>query len=330
MSADTYATRPYRPGDEAGILSLFDRVFAAGRPGFPARTEAEWRWRFLENPAGTRVWVGLRGEEIVSQYASIPVRVLLEGRSATFGQIVDSMVDPAHRGGRLFVRTAEPFFDAFGGPDRDVVMYGYPVPIAWRIGAALLRYEIVRTETVLFREPPEPVSPAPPGLLVEEVRRFGPEADALWARVGPEFAAATVRDSLHLDWRYAAAPPSFRYRLALARGGGGEPRGLAVFRRAPFLAADAGVLCDWLVPSADGEAARALLAWASARAREEGVPVLGAVFPDSSPWFGWFQREGFLVAPTDYYMVGRPFDARYDMDWLRRRWFYTLGDTDLV
>ncbi|MCI0586136.1 MAG: GNAT family N-acetyltransferase [Planctomycetes bacterium] len=328
MSTEPFAIRPYQPGDEEGILRLFGRVF--GRPGVPQRTEREWRWRFRENPAGTRIWVGLRGEEIVSHFASIPVRVLLEGRPAVFGQIVDSMVDPAHRGGGLMVRTAEPFFEAHGGADRDVVMYGYPVAAAWRIGAAFLRYEVVRTETLLLREPPVPLSPPPSAMAVEEVRRFGAEADALWGRVAPESAAASVRDSTYLDWRYASAAESFGYRMAVARDPGGGGRGLAVFRRAPFLAPDAGVLCDWVVPFADGEAARALLAWALGRARQEGAAVLGTVFPDSSPWYGWFQREGFRVAPTDYSMVGRTFDARHDAEWLRRRWFYTLGDTDLV
>ncbi len=328
MTTETYAIRPYEPGDEKGILRLFGRVF--GRPGFPGRTEREWHWRFRENPAGTRIWVGLHGEEIVSHFASVPVRVLLEGRPAMFGQIVDSMVDPAHRGGGLMVRTAEPLFEACGRADRDVVMYGYPVPAAWRVGATFLHYEVVRTETLLYRESPVPLAPPSPGIAVEEVRGFGPESDALWGRVAPELAAASVRDSTYLDWRYASAPDSFGYRLAAARDPGGGTRGLAVFRRTPFLLPEAGVLCDWVVPFSDREAARALLAWALGRARQEGASALGAVFPDSSPWYGWFQREGFRVAPTDYCMVGRAFDPRYDSEWLRRRWFYTLGDTDLV
>ena len=37
---------PYRAGDEVAILDLFRREF--GRE----RSEAHWRWKFLENPYG--------------------------------------------------------------------------------------------------------------------------------------------------------------------------------------------------------------------------------------------------------------------------------------
>ena len=49
-----------------------------------------------------------------------------------------SMVHPDHRRGLkrpgLFVETALPFFEAYGGKDRDWVHYGWPVENAWRIG----------------------------------------------------------------------------------------------------------------------------------------------------------------------------------------------------
>jgi hypothetical protein len=325
-----YEIRPYATGDEEGILDLWNRVFGAGRADFRPRTLEEWRWRFLENPAGTRIFVAVEGAgKVVAQYASIPVRTLLEGREAIFGQIVDSMVDPAHRRGLgrpgLFVRTAEPFFDAFGSPDRDVVMYGYPIQIAWRVGSAFLRYEVVRTDVLLFRPPG--VAGGALDVDVEEVATFGAEADALWKDVAPSFAASTVRDGRFLDWRFGRRPGA--YRRGIARRGG-RAAGLAVVRVAPFIVERAAAICEWLVPPGDLDAARALLAWASEIARDGRAPIVGTLLPDASPWFVPFQREGFRVAPTDYFMVARHFDSRYDMDWLRRNWLYTLADTDLL
>ena len=39
---------------------------------------------------------------------------------------------------------------------------------------------------------------------------------------------------------------------------------------------------------------------------------------------------GFRAAPTRYFLVGRNYVKKYDMRWLYRHWYYTLGDTDLV
>jgi hypothetical protein len=51
------------------------------------------------------------------------------------------------------------------------------------------------------------------------------------------------------------------------------------------------------------------------------------------PWcedFGALQELGMRVRPTRLLLVGRSFDRRLDLGYWARRWYYTLGDTDLV
>ena len=58
--------------------------------------------------------------------------------------------------------------------------------------------------------------------------------------------------------------------------------------------------------------------------------MAATIFPEWAPWFGWFQDRGFLVHPSHYFMVGRNFEKKHDMLWLRDHWWYQLADTDLV
>jgi hypothetical protein len=328
--------REFRPGDEQRILETFNRVFAEVDPGFVPRSLAAWRWQFLENPSGWRIWLALTPEgHVVSQYAGIGQRMLLEGAPARFSQAVDSMTDPAWRHGLkrpgFFVLTGYPYAANYGGPppDKDTVMWGLPVPPAWRIGKTYLEYEMIRTQLKLTAELEE-LDPEPgTGVEVEEVERFPAEVVELSDRAGRENGAVAVRDAPQLDWRFVRHPER-RYRIALARKGSGGLVGYAVLRRGHFDGEEEALICDWLVPSVEREAALALRAWCYDRARGEGCERITAVFPDTSAEWIAFQLAGYRARPTRHFLVGRHYVRRYDMRWLYHNWYYTLGDTDLV
>lgn len=323
MSTDV-DIRPLRPEDETAVLRTFHEVFGA------SRTPAEWRWAFVDNPAGTRAHVALAGDRVVAQYAALPSRVWIAGEERVFAQIVDSMAHPDHRGGGLFVRTAKGFFDEYGGPQKDLVHYGWPVERAWRIGRRKLGYEAVRTQTFLARElgdggaDPEGRVPG-----VEVLEDLDEQVRWLYDRCVGAFGASTIRDAAWMRWRYLEHP-EHRYVLLGARDGQGILRGLAVYRFASFLLPDLGVLVDWLVPPEEPEVGDLLLEACAARARADGARALLALLPEWSPWFDHFQRRAFLVHPSDYLTVARNFHPRYRMEWLRHHWWYQLGDSDFV
>ena len=138
-----------------------------------------------------------------------------------------------------------------------------------------------------------------------------------------------MRDRAQLDWRWVAHPEK-RCRIALARRGR-ELLGYAVLVRGDFDGErDLALVADWLVAPGEPAATAALLAWIAARARLDGLGTLTTIVPDSAPEWLELQRAGFRVAPTRYFVIGKQYRRRYDVHWMNRHWYYTLGDTDLV
>ncbi len=326
-----YEIRELRTGDEASLLETFNFVFAAENPDFRPRTMAEWEWAFRANPAGFRVWLAVKEAQVVAQYAALPYRVLVEGSERHFAQIVDSMVHPEHRRGLkrpgMFVNTALPFFDEYGGEGRDLVHYGWPIEQAWRVGKTFLKYEAVRTQPFLVRE----VDPAATDFPseVEVIERFDHQARWLYDRCVGEWPASTIRDDAFLNWRFTDNPHDSYVNFGV-RDAEGVLRGYAVYKFGDWVLPNMGLVVDWLVPYDEPEVAELLLRAVQARAAADGAGVAATIFPEWAPWFAWIQERGFLVHPSHYFMVARNFERRYDMLWLRDHWWYQLADTDLV
>lgn len=332
-SAPAYEIRAYRPGDEPAILAAFNRIFARVDPGFHPRGEAEWRWLYERNPSGRRIFLAVAEDgRVLAQYAGIPQRVRLDGEATCFSQSVDSMSDPEFRRlarEPLFVQVGRAFDAAFGGtgPEKDTLMWGLPVPAAFRIGKKALKYELIRQQHKLSA-PLARIAPSTTPLEAEELRAVPPETDALYERLAPERRGMAVRDQAQMRWRYDENP-NHRYRVAGVRRAG-ELAGLAVFRKGCFDLVEDALLVDWLAPAGDESVRAALLAWALAAARAEGCERLTTLFPESAPEWLAFQRLGFRVHPTRYFLVAWSFSSVHDLAWMQRHWYYTLGDTDLV
>ncbi len=330
--------RPCRPEDAAAVVDAWNRIFPA-QDALPPRRPADWRWAFLENPAGPgEAVLALAGGEVVGQYACLPMRALREGETVTVGLVVDAFVLPGYRRalGRpgLVIHLARKLHAWYCGPRAErrrpghVLLYGYPYPI-WRIAQRYLGSEIVRDMDVLFREFAEgrPLAPAAPGFTIEESAGPPDGAAELWERVAPSLAFGLVRDPAYLRWRYAEHP-SRRYRFFGARDRTGRLRALAVAVRGRYAVEDACILADWLAPPGDPEPELPLLHAIETRALADGARYLVAVFPQNDPRFLRFQRAGFWVGPPSHFLVMNTFKDH--VRWLRDRWFFTLGDSDLV
>jgi len=326
-----YEIREYRPGDEHSLLTTFNLVFSADNPHFTPRTLSQWSWAFRQNPAGFRIFLALTNDQIVAQYAALPVRTNLLGRETTFAQIVDSLAHPDHRAGLkrpgLFVQTALPFFDAYGGPDKDLVHYGWPIETAWRIGKTFLHYEMVRIQYVLAREPGSGPTTLPPNITL--IDRFDHQARWVYDRCVDQWGASSIRDAAYLNWRLHDNP-YHRYEVLGARDSQGTLRGWAVYRFGDWILPDMGILVDWLVPDNEPAVGELLHEAFLARARADNARAVAAIFPEWSPWFTRFQDHDWKAHTSDYFMVARNFHPRYDMVWLRDHWWYQLLDTDLV
>ncbi len=327
--------RPYEPGDEAAILRAHERVFAHVDPAARAKSLALWRWQFVENPAGSRSVIAVDAQgEVHAQYAGLRQRVHTEIGVVHFTQSVDSL-DMRSIGGGLshasaFVRAGELFQQSFCGAaeDLDQVVFGLAIPVAWRVGASRLGYEHLRTINALAARVEELAESDANGFDVTSTDCCPRDIDELFASLAAERAVIAVRDAASMDWRFARHPEQ-RYAFGIVRLRG-VLRGLGVFRRGKFAGIEGGLVCDWLVPAADGDAQRALSNWFRAQCLQIGAAQLVALFPDTAPEWLEFQRHGFRVLPTEYILATRAFRPPFDRDFLFWRWFYTLGDTDLV
>jgi hypothetical protein len=327
--------RAARPGDEERALAAFNRSFAAADARFRPRTLKAWRWRYRDAPDGARAMLALAPDgSVVAQYAGLGQVLWRGAERLRASQSVDSFVDPAWRSGlgrtTAFARTGVAYAERFGGdaPERDVLMWGLPVPAAWRIGRAKLGYEFARSVLALVRDPQRTAEAGAGGVDLQEVQRFPREVDALFERVAPSLGLAALRDTRRLDWRYADHP-EHEYSIALAHSGG-ELAGYAVYRRGAFDQQEAGLVCDWLVDRAAPQAAVALRNWLCERARADGERRLVALIPDCAPEWLDFQRAGWRVEPTRYVLAARSWRRALPVEDLRASFWITLGDTDLV
>jgi hypothetical protein len=154
----------------------------------------------------------------------------------------------------------------------------------------------------------------------------GPEYDHFFQLQSRAEHALGVRDARYLRWRYLEHP-ELEFTLHEARDEAGHLEGFSVGRRAVFEGREAWVVCDWLArAAARGPLLRAAV---EAARRAGGLPVV-LVLP---PWcedFADLQALGMRVRPTRLVLVGRSFDRALDLSYWAQRWYYTLGDSDLV
>lgn len=241
MSEERSRVRPYRPGDETAIQRAFSEVFQR------SREPAEWRWKFLRPPRGSRIELGFDpAGDLLAQYAAIVLDVAWQDERLLAGQIVD--VFSRHRGGLgrrsgPFLATTESFLARCRQPDGLAFVYGFPGDRHQRLGKISGLYnETAEIERLTIEAQPRPQP-------VERVRWLAEGYDAtasdtLWRRAAKRYPVAVVRDAAWVRWRYAEKPGAEYVQLAVRRLG--EPRAWGVL-------ATSGAVARWLDLVWDGE-----------------------------------------------------------------------------
>ncbi len=340
MSASDLDIRPYAPGDEAGILELFNAVFAEDDPGYADRAEAAWRWEYLENPAGTQVVLGVEPQgRIVAQYACLPATVQIEGRRDCCGQGVDSVVHADYRRGLrkdgAWLRTARFYFDHFGVPEINAYGYGFPNDKAYRVGVKLLGYTPVHAPVktlarnlFAFDDDAACAAGAAREGAVIELEAFDERVDRLWSRLEPELPMSIVRDRAYLQWRYTRCPVGDYRVFALTAPGGDELRALCVTRAdwggPPILA-----LAEWMVARDDEGACARLLEHVVGVGREGGQARVEIWLPTWHEQHRAVAERGFLAEDCHSNLCIVIYAPALTLSWARENWFFTIGDSDV-
>ncbi len=323
--------RPYRPGDEEGILALFRRAYGK------EYSMARWRWKFCQNPAGWQIILALtEAGEVVGQFAGLPVRAANNGRPYLLSQAVESMVDPCHRRGLknpgLQVKLVRRFFEEYMGPDTGAMLYGFPIPVFRRLlvgtGLGTVLHRVMELKRGLIgwhwnlRG-----RPASLRYHVRQVSRFPSGVDELWQRCQAELPLAIIRDARYLNWRYGDCPDVAYVKLLATDWWNGRVVGVAVLRFG-WEGWPVALLVDWLVPGQPRELAEAMLLHCHACAADSGQVRIKAWFPTYSPQFQLLKASGYRPTPIDHVLMVKSFHSELSSDWLQDHWYYTMGDSD--
>jgi hypothetical protein len=324
--------RPYRPGDEVGVFSLFRQAYGK------ERSPANWRWKFCENPAGQQIMLAVNeAGEVVGQYAAVPAWAAKGGRRFLLSQAVESMVDLRFRRGLkkpgLQVTLVRRFYEEYMGPDAGAMAYGFPIPVYCRLlvrtGVCTVLHRVVQLERELTIG-----ASVPRGRLtswryrIEQVSRFPAAVDDLWPRCQSELPLAIIRDARYLNWRYADCPDVAYTKLVATDRWTGRVAGVAALRLG-FEDRRVALLMDWLVPGRRGQLAEALLRHCHAVAAASGQSRIEAWFPEYAPQFHFLKDHGYSPTPTQYEIVVEPFVPELPREWVRGHWYYTMGDSDI-
>lgn len=344
---------PRRSG-AGGLGEAFDEAFLAVDAQAEARSSEQWSQRYGAHPLGAPAMVAVAhaadepvetpGALLGHESAANPTRVLahwgalgvparVEDESLVLGHVVDTFASNGlgHAArARIFEGVCHAFIDRYCGPrsPRFPLCFGLPVRPAWRLGRALLGYEVLQSVWRLERDATHASIAMPAGLRLEEPERFDAQDTALFDRVAAERPVTTTRPADWLAWRFhPLLSPGIRLWRVWR---GDELAGWCAFRVTEFEGERVGLIVERVVPADDAEARAALDGECLRAAARAGVERVVFVCAEPSPELARMQRRGWVARPSRTTLVGRAFGRSRDAAFWGRNLVWTLADTDLA
>lgn len=338
----------YRSDDQRATQLLYRRVF--GQDAAEA-SRLRWEWQYRRNPhvpaSGPLIWVAREAQTIVGQYATIPVRLSVNGKEIDAAWGTDVMVAPERQRqglGEMLVRTWQSHvgaalglglsesssnlfkklnFPSFGPVPclvkplsrRALRRPNWPVPINRLVSA--LTYPFVR---LVARARPMQGE-------VRIVHHFDEGFTRLWERVGAKFAGAVRRDAKYLNWRFIQ-PPHVRYSVA-ALYRDGEPAGYVVYRHAQEPRGRATRLIDFLTDPQDEDGMLSLLRFVDREAQAANSDKI-RVFATHAGFRKLLRKSGYYPWRSSMEFVARINAVSVDTAFYASAdgWHITAGDSD--
>ena len=318
----TFRITTYTPGVEKDILLLFKKVFGW------SKSYLYWNWEFRQNPYGTFLTLGWHKERLISQCASIPVKIWVNGRTSIGAQLVDCMSDPEYRGVAvrkkgIFVLTVQFFYRLFTGKDKISFLYGFPNWRHFKLGSIYLGYK----KLAPIRE----VEITPSDMIKRKKRKtfkiINPcEVDFLKGYFEffhkkdlMKFKFSLFKEWRYLKWRYFSHPV-YRYCAVVLCNKLGVPQAIGIVREEKE--------CVYLMDIFNLEKIKDILF---------GIPLMFG-----KPLKAWFPRESEICKSLidEGIHVSEPFikavpgyvaftDLLSNDKWVAKNFFYTMGDSDL-
>lgn len=338
----------FRLEDRKAIDALYRRVF-----GHDAANSSQfrWNWQYLQNPnnppEGPQIWLAREGPTIIGQYATMPVRLSLEGQDIPGSWGMDVMVAPERQRqgvGEVLFRTwdhnvgaslglglspsSHRLFQKMKWPEvgpvpcfvkpltrRALRRPSWPMPLNRLVSA--VTYPYIR---LISRSKPLRAQ-------IEPIRHFDARFTQLWERLAPSFGLAVRRDAAYLNWKYVD-PPHVRYSIvALKRDE--TVGGYAVYRHLQEPRGRVTILVDFLADASDEEGFETLLRWVDREARAANSDKIRAFsmhagYSRMMRHSGYFNVKSTLQFTIKVNAVEVPATFYEHTD----DWHFTLGDSD--
>ena len=308
----------------------------AAAHGSDVRDATTWEWLFCGRL--DRYVVADAGGMLAAQYALLPLRVLHRGEVIDASLSLDTATHPAFGGRGLMTDLGNLAYDRAGGE----LVLGFPNPSSSWILYNRLGWHELKPFPLLFK-PLLGLVRAATGVGVPMIRRgvaraerfdrFGSWADDIWQETAGVLGTCVVRDSTHLNWRYADSP--FAYDRFVVRAGN-EPVAYAVLRTVRWRRGTLSYLMDLAAqPGATAEATSVLNA-AVAEARSAGSAGVAVLATPRNPLLDLLRASGFRTVPAraraDFSFGARLSGGLESHDELRRLdgWHVTAGDFDHI
>jgi hypothetical protein len=320
----TFIIREYRVEDMFRVLALWKVAFGK------EMSVPLWQWKYHDNPFGYRMMLCVNeADEPVVTYGGVPYQANWNGKTIEIIHLMDIMSHPDYRKTGLFINTIEAFIDRFTGPDRSVLLYGFPSQYHFDIGQKYMAYKKILPGVAYLRAMLSCLIghvPEPEGSM-ERILEADDTLDSLWETVKPDYPFSLQRDSLFIHWRYDKHPihgyELWGYRSKL------QDSMLAYV----VLKVDSGkaAIVDLLTPDSQvvvGNVLGKLAQMLSVR----GVEQLETWLPGGHFLSQYAMLCGFanLPEPMGIVPTARIFHPSITFEWLYEHMYYTMADGDLM
>jgi GNAT superfamily N-acetyltransferase len=346
-----WSIRAYRPGDEAALVALYERVY--GR----AISEAHWRWKAKGLPAPfENAWVVEAGDKLLGQYVVLPLRVHLNGQERWVVVGVDAMVAPEARRQGIWTALVEHGHAAWA---KAGVAFALGLPNErWGSRVKALGWQAIfplqwlvrplRPERVLAQRWCLPflrrvtavgqmwhwLGPGrvrhEPGVTITPVQEAGHDIDAVWQHVQQDDLVSVVRDGRWVNWRYLT-PPLFTYEVLLARQAG-KPVGYVAYRVEETEGRRLGFVAELVCRTADEAVRNSLLAVMTERMWEMDVDSMVTQAVPGTPLYQGYRRAGYFKGRAAFTVRLVPLAADLSLAQLcqPQNWYLVGGDFDAI
>jgi len=313
--------RPYRTGDEAQIVQLYNSVFP--RP----QSMDHWNWAYKKNPVGRMdIILAYEGENLISHSAGIPLVLNHEGRAVQASRIQNVLVQEGFRGRGVFTETLVKLTERLNQTDVDFVLT-FPnensLPGFKKTGLYTHLFDISQFHLDSLIEPSKTSDEL--SFEVTDTQKFtSGDVECLEQYLKP-FPIHTVRSHQYLEWRYSAASGN-RYGLMRVFRRGKQCGGV-VFK---IFAAERSIdLLEFFLPN-DEESIHSTLAALLKEHREQRLSAFNLWSMEYYPIHPFLMCLGFTKTERVTHVVYRCFSARCSTQAGSVPAYYlSMGDSDV-